>query len=105
MRNGGRDPDRGWLRMKDPGVIIPVLLVGGSIVLSTVLTALNSVVYIDPALVFVLMWFAILAAWSVLNRWEGDSSCDGFSPNRASSHRIRRNSREGIGSNRRCGAS
>jgi len=58
------------MRIKDR--IIFLLLVGGSILVSIAFTILNSTVYIDPALVFAAMLFVILAAWSVLNRWEGE---------------------------------
>jgi len=58
--------------MKVPAILVPLLLLGGSIAVGTVLTILNAVVYIDPAVVFAVMFIAILAAWSVLNRWEGE---------------------------------
>ena len=52
-------------------VVIAVAL-GGSIMLAVLLTILNAVIYIDPALVFILMVVAILVLWSLWNRWEGD---------------------------------
>jgi len=60
------------MRIKDLVVHVPPLLVGGSILVSIAFTILNSVVSIDPALVFAAMLIVILAAWSVLNRWEGE---------------------------------
>jgi hypothetical protein len=60
------------MRIKDPTIFVPLLLVGGSILLSMVLTIPNSMVSIDPALLFALMFIVILAIWSALNRWEGD---------------------------------
>jgi len=60
------------MRIKDRIILVPLLLVGGSFLVSIAFTILNSMVYIDPALVFAAMLIVILAAWSVLNRWEGE---------------------------------
>jgi ABC-type transport system involved in cytochrome bd biosynthesis fused ATPase/permease subunit len=60
------------MRIKDRIIFLPLLPVGGSILVSIAFTILNSMVYIDPALVVAAMLIVILAVWSVLNRWEGE---------------------------------
>jgi len=64
--------DNQTMGIKDPTIFVPLFLVGGSILLGMVLTILNSMVSIDPGLLFALMFNVILATWSALNRWEGD---------------------------------
>jgi len=58
--------------IKDPVIFVPLLLVGGSILVSIAFTILNSIMSIDPVLIFAVMLIAVLATWSALNRWEGE---------------------------------
>jgi len=63
VQNGMKSEDHTMsMRIKDPVVHVPPLLVGGSILVSIAFTILNSVVSIDPALVFAAM-AASNASW------------------------------------------